>query len=86
MSKKFDYVFYNKYMKLLCVKNVSFKKPLNVVKTGLTALLVCTPASVGDSFCKVTTKTFEPKVVFVDDENQISRCTNYERHGRLEDM
>ena len=73
-------------MKLLCVKNVSFKKPLNVVKTGLTALLVCTPASVGDSFCKVTTKTFEPKVVFVDDENQISRCTNYERHGRLEDM
>ena len=27
-----------------------------------------------------------PKVVFVDDENQISRCTNYERHGRLEDM
>ena len=31
-------------------------------------------------------KTFEPKVVFVDDENQISRCTNYERHGRLEDM
>ena len=31
-------------------------------------------------------KTFEPKVVFVDDDNQISRCTNYERHGRLEDM
>lgn len=31
-------------------------------------------------------KTFEPKVVFVDDENQISRCTNYERHGRLEYM
>ena len=26
------------------------------------------------------------KVVFVDDDNQISRCTNYERHGRLEDM
>ena len=25
-------------------------------------------------------KTFEPKVVFVDDDNQISRCTNYERH------
>ncbi|MDY2726241.1 MAG: aspartate 1-decarboxylase, partial [Anaerostipes faecalis] len=31
-------------------------------------------------------ETFEPKVVFVDDDNQISRCTNYERHGRLEDM
>ena len=65
MSKKFDYVFYNKYMKLLCVNNVSFKKPLNAVKTGLTALLVCTPASVGDSFCKVTTKTFEPKAKVV---------------------
>ena len=31
-------------------------------------------------------KDTKPKVVFVDDENQISRCTNYERHGRLEDM
>ena len=31
-------------------------------------------------------KDNKPKVVFVDDENQISRCTNYERHGRLEDM
>ena len=31
-------------------------------------------------------KTFEPKVVFVDDENKISRVTNYERHGRLFDM
>ena len=27
-----------------------------------------------------------PKVVFVDDENKISRVTNYERHGRLFDM
>ena len=31
-------------------------------------------------------KTFEPKVVFVDDENKISRVTNYEKHGRLFDM
>ena len=31
-------------------------------------------------------KENKPNVVFVDDENQISRCTNYERHGRLEDM
>ena len=37
-----------------------------------------------DSLCNQTMKDFE--VVFVDDENQISRCTNYERHGRLEDM
>lgn len=28
----------------------------------------------------------KPKVVFVDDENRISRLTNYEKHGRLEDM
>lgn len=28
----------------------------------------------------------KPNVVFVDDENRISRVTNYERHGRLFDM
>lgn len=27
-----------------------------------------------------------PKVVFVDDDNKISRLTRYEKHGRLEDM
>lgn len=27
-----------------------------------------------------------PKVIFVDDENKISRITRYEKHGRLEDM
>ena len=27
-----------------------------------------------------------PKVVFVDDENKISRVSRYEKHGRLEDM
>ena len=27
-----------------------------------------------------------PKVVFVDDDNKISRITRYEKHGRLEDM
>jgi aspartate 1-decarboxylase len=31
-------------------------------------------------------KEHKPKVLFVDDDNQISRITNYERHGRLEDM
>lgn len=31
-------------------------------------------------------KEFSPKVVFVDDENKISRVTNYEKHGRLIDM
>lgn len=28
----------------------------------------------------------KPKVVFVDEKNGISRLTNYEKHGRLEDM
>lgn len=27
-----------------------------------------------------------PRVVFVDDDNRISRITRYEKHGRLEDM
>ncbi len=27
-----------------------------------------------------------PKVVFVDENNQIQRVTRYEKHGRLEDM
>ena len=28
----------------------------------------------------------KPKVVFVDEKNQIARLTRYEKHGRLEDM
>ena len=44
------------------------------------------PGEPGSGMTPEEAKTFEPKVVFVDDENQISRCTNYERHGRLEDM
>lgn len=31
-------------------------------------------------------KEHKPKVVFVDDENKISRVTNYEKHGLLKDM
>ncbi len=31
-------------------------------------------------------ESFQPKVVFVDDQNKISRLTRYEKHGRLEDM
>ena len=31
-------------------------------------------------------KNHKPKVVFVDDENRPVRVTNYEKHGRLEDM
>lgn len=28
----------------------------------------------------------KPRVVFVDDDNRISRVTRYEKHGRLEDL
>ena len=28
-------------------------------------------------------KAHKPKVVFVDDENKISRITNYEKHGQI---
>ncbi len=28
----------------------------------------------------------KPTVLFVDDNNRITRVTNYEKHGRLEDM
>ena len=38
------------------------------------------------SYCTLTpdeARTHTPKVVFVDDENKISRITNYEKHGQL---
>lgn len=31
-------------------------------------------------------KSHRPTVVFVDDENHVSRITSYEKHGRLETM
>lgn len=31
-------------------------------------------------------KEHKPKVVFVNDNNKITRLTSYEKHGRLEDM
>ena len=31
-------------------------------------------------------KDNKPKVVFVDDDNKITRLTNYEKHGRLFDL
>lgn len=41
------------------------------------------------AYCQMTPEEVEanpPRVVFVDDENKISRLTRYEKHGRLEDM
>lgn len=34
----------------------------------------------------VEAKNHKPVVVFVDEENKISRVTNYEKHGLLKDM
>ena len=40
------------------------------------------------SYCDMTpeeAKSYRPKVVFVNEENQIKRVTNYEKHGQLSD-
>lgn len=50
--------------------------------------------SVGDkiiimAYCTLTAeeaKTHRPAVVFVDENNKVSRVTNYEKHGLLKDM
>lgn len=43
------------------------------------------------NYCQMSPEEFKdpanaPHVVFVDDDNKISRHTRYEKHGRLEDM
>ncbi len=41
------------------------------------------------AYCQMTPEEAganPPRVVFVDDNNKISRLTRYEKHGRLEDM
>lgn len=50
--------------------------------------------SVGDKIILMTyasytpeeAETHSPTVIFVDDDNKISRITNYEKHGLLKDM
>ncbi len=40
------------------------------------------------SYCEMTPEeacSHKPKVVFVDEENQIKRVSNYEKHGQLSD-
>ena len=51
------------------------------VSTGDKVIIMC--------YCGMTpeeAKVNKPNVVFVDDDNKIVRVTNYEKHGRLEDM
>ncbi|MCR5742118.1 MAG: aspartate 1-decarboxylase [Lachnospiraceae bacterium] len=51
------------------------------VSTGDKVIIMC--------YCQMTpeeAREYRPRVVFVDDENHISRVTDYEKHGLLEDM
>lgn len=38
------------------------------------------------SYGEQEAKAHKPAVIFVDDDNHISRITNYEKHGLLKDM
>lgn len=41
------------------------------------------------AYASMTAEEFKqnpPKVVFVDENNKVSRVTNYEKHGKLSDM
>ncbi len=52
-----------------------------MVSTGDKIIIMC--------YAQMTPEELEnhsPKVVFVDDDNKISRITNYEKHGLLKDM
>ncbi len=51
------------------------------VQTGDKVIIMC--------YCQMNpeeVKENPPKVVFVDENNKISRITTYEKHGKLEDM
>lgn len=52
-----------------------------MVSTGDKVIIMC--------YAEMTPEEYEenkPKVVFVDDNNHVTRVTRYEKHGRLEDM
>ena len=56
--------------------------------------MICLNGAAGDKviimcYAQMTpeeVKENKPKVVFVDDDNKITRLTNYEKHGRLFDL
>lgn len=51
------------------------------VQTGDKVIIMC--------YCQMTQeeiKSNPPKVVFVNEDNKISRVTTYEKHGKLENM
>ncbi len=52
-----------------------------MVSTGDKIIIMCYAQMTPEEM-----KEHSPKVVFVNDDNSISRVTNYEKHGLLKDM
>lgn len=52
-----------------------------MVQTGDKIIIMCYAQMTPEEY-----KDNKPKVVFVDEDNKISRITSYEKHGLLEDM
>lgn len=52
-----------------------------MVSTGDKIIIMCYAEMTPEEY-----KENKPKVVFVDEKNQVSRITTYEKHGLLEDM
>ncbi len=63
---------------MICLNGAAARQ----VQTGDHVIIMC--------YCEMSeeeAKTHKPNVVFVGEKNEILRCTNYEKHGRLaEDM
>lgn len=51
------------------------------VSTGDKVIIMCYAEMTPEEY-----KDNQPKVVFVDDKNHVTRVTRYEKHGLLEDM
>lgn len=62
---------------IICLNGAAARCVQKGDKVIIMAYAQMTPEEVADN---------PPRVVFVDDENKISRLSRYEKHGRLEDM
>ena len=62
---------------MICLNGAAAK----CVEVGDKVIIMCYASMTPEEATK-----HSPKVVFVDDQNQISRVTSYEKHGLLKDM
>lgn len=62
---------------MICLNGAAAK----CVEVGDKVIIMCYASMTPEEAAK-----HSPKVVFVDDQNQISRVTSYEKHGLLKDM